>query len=312
MKFLRTTLAVVLATGLISCSKQEKPDDGKLLVVTTTTMVTDLTKVIAGDRVEIRGLMGAGIDPHSYVPKLGDTNLLEKADIVFYSGLHLEGRMQATLEAMAKRGRNVIAVSDGVSPDNLLSPQAGFEGTKDPHFWGDPLMWSEAVKPVVDALSKADPAGAEIYQQRGEAYEEELTGLSTWAAEKVAQIPVGRKVLVTSHDAFFYFGRAFGFDVKGLQGVSTAAEAGLQDRSKLVGYLKSQGVPTVFPESSINAKGISAVAAEAGVKVSEESLYSDALGKPGDMETVDGETYDKGTYIGMIKHNVNAIVKGLK
>ncbi len=262
--------------------------------------------------MEIQGLMGAGIDPHSYVPKLGDTALLEKADIIFYSGLHLEGRLQATLEAMEKRGRNVIAVSDGVSPDNLLSPQEGFEGTKDPHFWGDPLMWAEAIAPVVEALAKADPAGAEIYQKRGEAYQKELTDLSTWAAEQVAQIPAERKVLVTSHDAFFYFGRAFGFDVRGLQGVSTAAEAGLQDRSKLVEYLKNQGVPTVFPESSINAKGISAVAAEAGVKVSEESLFSDALGQPGDLETVDGETYDQGTYLGMIKHNVNAIVKGLK
>ncbi|RYD33810.1 MAG: ABC transporter substrate-binding protein, partial [Verrucomicrobiaceae bacterium] len=153
---------------------------------------------------------------------------------------------------------------------------------------------------------------AAVFQANGEAYKKQLDDVSAWAKEKISALPEDKRILVTSHDAFFYFGRAFGFDVRGLQGVSTAAEAGLKDRSNLVEYLRSQGVKTVFAETSINAKGISAVAAEAGVAVSPQPLFSDALGSSGDMETVDGETYDKGTYLGMVKHNVNSVVKGLK
>jgi manganese/zinc/iron transport system substrate-binding protein len=312
MKFKFILTGLLAGLLLSSCSKKEGQSDSRPLVVATTTMVADMAKVIGGDRVKIEGLMGPGIDPHNYVPKLADTNLLEKADVVLYSGLHLEGRFQSSLEAMAKRGRNVVAITDGIAPANLLSPQEGFEGTKDPHVWGDPLLWSETIEPVVKALEKADPAGAAGFRERGEAYRKELEALTVWATEKFIPIPAEKRVLVTSHDAFFYFGRAYGFDVRGLQGVSTTAEAGLKDRSNLVEYLRQQGVKTVYSETSLNAKGIAAVAAEAGVKVSDEPLFSDALGTPGDQETVDGETYDKGTYIGMLKHNVNAIVKGLK
>lgn len=299
------------AAVLAACSG-EKSNDTRPLVVATSTMVADLAKVIGGDRVQVRGLMGPGVDPHNYVPKLADTGLLEKANVVLYSGLHLEGRFQSTLEAMTKRGRNVVAVTDGIEPSKLLSPQEGFEGTKDPHVWGDPRLWSETIDTAVDALSKADPEGAAGFRERGDAYRNELAELFNWADKRFADLPKEKRILVTSHDAFFYFGKAFDFEVRGLQGVSTAAEAGIKDRTQLVEYLRSQGVKTVFPETSLNAKGISAVAAEAGVKVSEEALFSDALGTPGDLETVDGETYDKGTYIGMLKHNVNAIVKGLQ
>jgi manganese/zinc/iron transport system substrate-binding protein len=237
---------------------------------------------------------------------------LEQADLVLYSGLHLEGRFQSTLEAMAKRGRNVVAVGEGVPDERLLAPQEDFEGTKDPHFWGDPELWSLAVEPVVDALRKIAPDDAEAIAQRGEAYRAGLAELDRWAREKLARVPEDRRVLVTSHDAFFYFGRAYGFEVRGLQGVSTAVEAGLRDRSELVAFHRAQGVPTVFAETSLNEKGIAAVAREAGVKLSAEALYSDALGEPGDVATVDGDAYDRGTYTGMFKHNVNAIVEGLK
>lgn len=299
---------------LTACSgkKSARDDNAKPLVVTTTTMVTDLVQQIAGDRVEVKGLLGPGIDPHSYVPKLGDSRMLEDADLIIYSGLHLEGRFQSSLEAMAKRGRAVVAVTDGIAENDLLSPQEDFEGTKDPHVWGDPLLWKQTIDPVVAALSKLDPAGAEDFRTRGEAYREELEKLTIWASARLQEVPEERRVLVSSHDAFFYFGRAFGYDVKGLQGVSTAAEAGISDRAGLVDFLRKQGVPTVFAETSINEKGISAVASEAGVKVSAEALFSDALGNPGDVVTVNGESYDRGTYIGMVKHNVNAIVAGLK
>lgn len=307
-------LGIGALLAVSSCSRQEASSapGSKPVIATTSTMVTDLAKVIGGDRIEVRGLMGPGVDPHNYVPKLSDTRLLEEADAVLYSGLHLEGRFQGTLEAMSQRGKQVVAVSDGVAPANLLSPQEDFEGTKDPHFWGDPLLWAEAIGPVVETLSKVDPEGASFYQERAAAYDAELKQLMEWATAKLAVIPAEKRVLVTSHDAFFYFGRAFGFDVKGLQGVSTAAEAGLRDRADLVAYLRRQGVRTVFAETSLNAKAITAVAAEAGVQVSAEELFSDALGKPGDVVTVDGESYDRGTYTGMIKHNINAIVKGLQ
>lgn len=312
MKLLKLAFALSAALLVASCSRKEEKKDGRPLVVATTTMVSDLAKVLGGDRINVQGLMGPGVDPHNYVPKLADTNLLEKADVVLYGGLHLEGRFQASLEAMTKRGRNVVAVTDGIDKASLLSPQEGFEGTKDPHVWGDPQLWKETVDTAVAALSKADPEGASTFRANGDAYKKQLDGLTEWATDKFSVLPADKRVLVTSHDAFFYFGRAFGFDVRGLQGVSTTAEAGLKDRSNLVEYLRKQGVKTVFSETSLNAKGIAAVAAEAGVAVSDQPLFSDALGTPGDHETVDGETYDKGTYLGMVKHNVNSIVKGLK
>lgn len=306
-------IALVLAAGLSACSPEKSAGKSdKPLITTTTTMVTDLAKTLGGDRVEVHGLMGPGIDPHSYVPKLADTSLLEKADLVIYSGLHLEGRFQNALEAMAKRGRQVVAVTDGIPAEKLLTPQEEFEGTKDPHVWGDPALWADAVGPVVEALSKVDPAGAEEYQKRGEAHRQEILELAEWAKQQISLIPENRRILVTSHDAFFYFGRAFGMQVRGLQGVSTAAEAGIKDRADLVDFLREREVKTIFPETSINRKGIAAVAAEAGVAVSDDELFSDALGAPGDVVTVDGITYDKGTYTGMIRHNVNSIVKGLR
>jgi len=305
-------LAALVFLTACSGKKSTRDENAKPLVVTTTTMVTDLVQQIAGDRLEVKGLLGPGIDPHSYVPKLGDSRLLEQADLIIYSGLHLEGRFQSSLEAMAKRGRGVVAVTHGIAENDLLTPQADFEGTKDPHVWGDPLLWKQTIDPVVEVLSKLDPAGAEDFRARGDAYREELEKLMTWASERLQEVPEERRVLVSSHDAFFYFGRAFGYDVKGLQGVSTTAEAGISDRAGLVEFLRSQGVPTVFTETSINEKGITAVASEAGVKVSAEALFSDALGNPGDIVTVNGESYDRGTYIGMMKHNVNAIVAGLK
>lgn len=310
MKLLHLIAIPAAALLLAACGGKTNSDD-RPLVVATSTMVADLAKVIGAERVNVQGLMGPGVDPHNYVPKLADTNLLEKADVVLYSGLHLEGRFQSTLEAMAKRGRNVVAVTDGIDPAKLLSPQEGFEGTKDPHVWGDPRLWSDVVDTAVAALSKADPIGTAEFETRGDEYKKELAALHDWANTKFSAIPKEKRILVTSHDAFFYFGKAFGFDVRGLQGVSTAAEAGIKDRTDLVDYLRKQGVRTVFAETSINQKGIAAVAAEAGVSVSPEPLFSDALGKPGDTVTVDGETYDRGTYIGMLKHNVNAIVKGL-
>jgi manganese/zinc/iron transport system substrate-binding protein len=311
MKLIVAWVAALWGLVVTGCMNDDTAGDGRPLVVATTTMVADLARQIGGERVEVRGLMAPGVDPHSFVPRLSDTALLDKAALVIYSGLHLEGRFQTTLEAMAGRGRPVVAASSTVPEDRLLVPQEGFEGTKDPHFWGDPELWLLAVDAVIGGLEKIDPEGTEYYRERARAYRSELTDLASWAKERMERVPPERRVLATSHDAFFYFGRAYGFEVRGLQGVSTATEAGIRDRTRLVEFLRKRGVRTVFSETSINAKGIAAVAAEAGARVSTQALYSDALGEPGDTFELEGRRFDRGTYIGMMVHNLNAIAEEL-
>lgn len=284
----------------------------QLRVVTTTTMVTDMVSVIGGDRITVKGLMGPGVDPHSYQITFEDTAALQEADIIFYSGQHLEGKMQDVLEKRANKKGSVFALTDGINQAGLLKPQEEFQGYYDPHVWGNPELWSESVKLVVNALCEADPEGAEGYRERGQKYHQELLELHTWIEARVAEVPAAQRVLVTSHDAFYYFGKAFGFEVRGLQGVSTNSESGLKDRADLVAFIKERQLKMIFPESSVNAKGIKAVADEAGVGVSRHELFSDAMGTPGDVVDLHGESYDKGTYIGMMKHNVNTLVDGLK
>ena len=308
-----------LVGGLVLLLKQEEgktadvsKGDAVLSVVTTSTMVTDMVRYIGGDRVHVHGLMGPKVDPHSFQITSSGSVALNKADLVFYSGLHLEGKVQEILEKRAAEKKDAFAITDGIPKEGLLKPQDDFDGYYDPHAWGNPELWSHCLSVVVDNLSKADPEGAEGYKERAAKYGEEITKLHQWAKARMAEVPAEQRVLVTSHDAFFYLGNAFGFEVRGLQGVSTNSEAGLKDRADLVNFIKSRKLKTIFPESSVNSKGIKAVADEAGVAVSEHELFSDAMGELGDTVEVNGETYDKGTYFGMIKHNVNTIVDGLK
>jgi len=308
-----------LVGGLAFLLKKEQanvtdgsPDGAVLNVVTTSTMVTDMVRKIGGERVAVHGLMGPKVDPHSFQVTSSASAALLKADLVFYSGLHLEGKMQDNLEKRAAEKKDAFAVTDGIPKEELLKPQEEFSGYHDPHVWGNPELWAHCLDVVVEQLSKADPEGADEYEMKAEFYYDELMELHEWAKKRMAEVPESQRVLVTSHDAFFYFGKAYGFEVRGLQGVSTNSEAGLKDRAELVAFIKERKLKTIFPETSVNAKGIKAVADEAGVSVSKHELFSDAMGTPGDTVTLHGETYDKGTYIGMIKHNVNAIVDGLK
>jgi manganese/zinc/iron transport system substrate-binding protein len=313
-RVVRVGLAALWAGLLAGCggSDQVAELEEKPLVVTTVTMVTDLVAEVGGDRIVVDGLLGPAVDPHSYKPRLSDSSLLERADAVFYCGLHLEGKMHESLQRLGHRKGEVWAVADGVPKGKLLEPQKDFEGHYDPHIWGDPELWAHAIDVVVKGLSQIDPAGAEIYAQNGEVYRDKLMALKAWARQRVGVVPPERRLLITSHDAFLYFGRAFGFEVRGLQGVSTVSEAGLRDRDELVRLLRERGVPAIFPESSVNVKAIATVASEAGVSIGREELFSDAMGSPGDIVTIGGESYDKGTYIGMIKHNVNSVVEELK
>ena len=283
----------------------------KVSVVATTTMVAELVKFTGGHHVEVVALMGPNVDPHSYQPKMRDMLLMRKADLILYSGLHLEGNMQKIFEKMRRSGKHVYAVSSDLKPEQLLAPQMGFQKYYDPHIWGDPELWADCVPKVESSLAKILPKEAKYFSARANEYATKLNALSVWAIKKLSLIPKEKRILVTSHDAFFYFGRAFDFEVKGLQGISTISEVGLRNRANLVKFLREKEIPTIFPETTINSKGIGEVAKEANVRLSEKSLFSDAMGNPGDMEEIDGKFYDLGTYEGMFRHNVNAVFEGL-
>ena len=273
-------------------------------------MVTDLVQQIGGNRVSVAGLMGPGVDPHLYKPSTRDITRLHSAKAVFYNGLMLEGRMGELFERLGKSGRKTYAVAGSLSKKDLLQP-AEFEGHPDPHVWGDAKLWAACVDTVVRGLSEVDPQGAPEFAKRGASYKAELMKLHEWALKRVQELPEGSRHLVTSHDAFNYFGRAYGFNVVGVQGISTVSEAGLADITKVVDFIKSKKVKAIFVESSVPKATIERISQDSGAKVGGE-LYSDALGAPGTKVTAHGETYDEGTYIGMLKHNINTAVDALK
>lgn len=297
------TVAAWLCAGISAVAAPVK-------VVGTTTMVTDLVQEIGGNRVSVSGLMGPGVDPHLYKPTAGDISRLQSSQLIIYTGLHLEGRMGELFERMEKAGKKVVAVTSAIPEKSLLKP-AEFEGAFDPHVWGDARLWSLCVGPVVDALTAADPAGKADFAARGAAYQAKLAELHEWALERVKEVPEAGRVLITSHDAFNYLGRAYGYQVIGVQGISTVTEAGLADVSKVVEFVKQKGVKAIFVESSVPRATIERISADSGAKIGGE-LFSDAMGAPGTKVTVNGETYDEGTLIGMLKHNINTTVEALK
>ncbi len=277
----------------------------KVRVLATTGMVADVVKNVGGDRVEVQTLMGPGVDPHLYKASEGDVLDIGEADIVLYSGLHLEGRMTEVLERSGET-RPVVAVTRDIPRHKLLKPEA-FEGSYDPHVWMDVGLWMHTVGVVEQALSELDPRHAAGYERRADAYMRELRELDQYVREQIKWIPERSRVLVTAHDAFNYFGRAYGMEVMGLQGISTETEAGIGDVQRLTEVLVERDVKAVFVESSVPRRNIEAVQAAARsrdheVRVGGE-LFSDAMGQPGTPE---------GTYIGMIRHNVDTIVGALR
>ena len=273
-------------------------------VVTTIGMITDVVQNIGGNRVEVTGLMGPGIDPHVYKASEGDVVRLAEADIVFYNGLHLEAAMGDVFEKVEGRVATV-AVTDYIDRSKLMSPPA-FEGAYDPHVWFDVTMWIQAAERVRDALVELDPSSGGLYRSRARDYIAKLEDLDRYVREQAGRIPVEQRVLITAHDAFKYFGRAYGFEVRGLQGISTAAEAGTADVASLADFIFERRVPAVFVETSVPERFIAALeeAVEArGFDVDiGGSLFSDAMGDEGTAE---------GTYIGMVRHNIDTIVDGL-
>ena len=269
-------------------------------------MVTDLVKSVGGDRVEVLGLMGAGVDPHLYKASASDITKLQRGEVIFYSGLLLEGKLQDVFAKMARTKKHVYAVTETIDEKELLEPES-FGGHYDPHVWFDVTLWSKCVESVVKGLSEYDPKGKEYFEKRGKETRETMRELHQWAVKKAAELPEEKRVLITSHDAFNYFGRAYGFKVVGLQGISTVEEASLASMTKLVDFVKEQRVKALFVESSVSPVAIKRISDDAGVKVGGE-LFSDAMGTPGQIEN----GYDLGTYVGMIKHNLNTIVEALK
>jgi len=278
----------------------------KIKVTATTTMVADFARNVGGDRVEVETLMGPGVDPHLYKAAASDVTKLQQADVIFYSGLLLEGKMQDIFGKLARSKRFVYAVTESIPPERLLEPPQ-FAGHYDPHVWFDVPLWKTCIDVVAKGLSETDPPGKDGYEKRAAATRTRMDELHAWALKKAAELPSERRILVTSHDAYNYFGRAYGFQVVGLQGISTVSEAGLADVAKLTDFIKQKKIKAVFVESSVPHDTIERISKDAGVKIGGE-LFSDAMGTPGQIEN----GYDLGTYEGMIKHNLTTIVEALK
>lgn len=298
-----------LALSLAGCvapaaRSQEDLSQRQIRAVTTVGMITDIVRNVGGQRVSVTGLMGPGVDPHLYKATEGNVILLLEADVVFYNGLHLEARMGEVLERMQGRTRTV-AVTDYIDRSLLLAPPE-FEGAYDPHVWFDVALWMKAVERVRDTLMEMDPASAHLYRANAEAYLAQLADLHAYVKAQAGRVPAGQRVLITAHDAFNYFGRAYGFEVRGLQGISTATEAGTADVQRLADFIAERRIRAVFVESSVSPRTIEAVQAAVqargfDVRIGGQ-LFSDAMGDEGTPE---------GTYIGMVRHNIDTIVGAL-
>jgi manganese/zinc/iron transport system substrate-binding protein len=308
MRFLLLLATVLLFAACTPAAGQQAAAGGevddRVRIVTTIGMITDIVEQIGGEHVEVHGLMGAGIDPHLYVASEGDVELLQNAAIIFYNGLFLEAQMDAVLKQIAER-KPVIPVAGGIDETRLL-PWADYADEFDPHVWFDVQLWMEAAETVRDTLIEQDPAHAEAYQASAAAYLEELAALDAYVKEQAERVPAEQRVLVTAHDAFHYFGRAYGFEVRGLQGISTASEAGTADVRDLADFIVERRIPAIFVESSVPVRNVEALQAAVRNRGYEVviggELFSDAMGNPGTPE---------GTYLGMVRHNIDTIVGAL-
>lgn len=302
-------LIVLLFTMLLGCGGAAPEKSGeiasrKIKVLATTGMIADLAINVGGDRVTVDALMGPGVDPHLYKASEGDVQRMASADIILYNGLHLEGAMAEVFERMHSRV-TTVAVSDGIDRAKLHAPPA-FQGNYDPHIWFDVKLWMNALETVHHALVQLDSTHAAQYDANVRRYRDSLETLHQYVLARAQTLPDERRVLVTAHDAFGYFGEAYGFEVHGLQGISTVTEAGTADVTQLAEFIATRRIPAIFVESSVPTRSIEAVRAAVRargfeVKIGGE-LFSDAMGTAGTPE---------GTYPGMVRHNIDVIVTAL-
>ncbi len=303
-----TYLHVALLSCCLSCtgSEQKNADLSQrtIQVVTTTGMIADAVTNVGGDRVQVKSLMGPGVDPHLYKASEGDVNRMMNADILFYNGLHLEGKMAEIFEKMETRVKTA-AVTHGLHNYLLLEPST-FKGNYDPHVWFDVTLWMQIVEYIRDSLIALDPSNMPVYWFNAQDYLLKLSELQKHVISQSQKVPLQKRILITAHDAFNYFGRAYDFEVRGLQGISTSAEAGTGDVQSLAQYIVGNQIPAIFVETSVPPRYIDALQAAVksqgfDVKIG-GSLYSDAMGDP---KTEDG------TYIGMVRHNIDTVVNSL-
>lgn len=299
-------LISLMLSSLIGDGAHMKPDKNKLNIVTTTTMVYDITKQIGGERVSVTALMGAGIDPHLYQASAGDVIKLQQADAVIYNGLHLEGKMGEIFASVSAAGRSVICVGDGIDSKKLVENEEN-SGIYDPHIWFDVSIWQDGAKHIAAELIKIDAGGEQIYTENLEKYLCELEQLNQYVKDCTEQIPENQRVLITAHDAFGYFGRAYGFEVMGLQGFSTDAQVSAAELSRLAAFIAENKIKAVFIESSISPKNIQALqeaVKSQGFEVEiGGALYSDSLG-----DAQSGHD----SYILTFKSNIQTIMSALK
>jgi manganese/zinc/iron transport system substrate-binding protein len=277
----------------------------KTRIVTTTAMVTDIVRNVVGDHADVSGLMNEGVDPHLYKPTVADTGKLLEANVIIYSGLGLEGRMESAFEQAGRKGIKVFAATGALDKTKLRQPE-GQEGHIDPHVWMDVDLWSQCAAHIRDKLIEIDGAHEADYRKNAEVYLARLKKLDEYAQQAIKSVPEERRYLVTAHDAFSYFAARYGLEVKSVQGITTDSEPGVKDVVDLRKFLVEKKIPAIFVESSVNQRLLQAViegAAEDGWKVHVSgTLFSDAMGAEG--------TYE-GTYEGMIDHNVTTIARAL-
>lgn len=301
-----TYIFIAIFTISLSGCKTDQKSNGKLNVVTTTSMITDLVKQVGGEHINLQGLMGAGVDPHLYKASAGDVTKLATADVIFYNGLHLEGKLVEVFEKMNASKVTQIPLGESLDKTTLIGSDY-FASNYDPHVWFNITYFKSFTQEVVSTLSQKDPNNASHYKQNGAYYLDQLTALEAKIKTIISTLPPEKRILVTAHDAFNYFGKSYGFEVVGLQGLSTATEAGVQDVQRLSQFIIDKQVKAIFVESSVPRRTIEALQAAVQSKDHEVaiggSLYSDALGNAGTIE---------GTYIGMFTYNVNTIVNALK
>ncbi|GGB38056.1 manganese transporter [Roseibium aquae] len=299
----RTFLAAATAIALALPAGWATAQD-RLSVVATTGMIADAVTNVGGDIVEVKALMGAGVDPHAYRQTRSDIVAMANADLVLWNGLYLEAQMEEFLLSLAESG-NVVAVAEAV-PGNLLLGSEDYEGRFDPHLWMNPNLWARVVVNIRDALIGVHPEGEETFRANAETYLTQLNDLARYTNEVLSTVPVESRVVLSSHDAFNYFGNAYGFEVVGIQGISTESEAGLQRIGELVDMLVARNIGAVFVETSVSDRNIQALIEGAAARghdvIIGGELFSDAMGDPG--------TYE-GTYIGMIDHNATTITSAL-
>jgi manganese/zinc/iron transport system substrate-binding protein len=296
-----TILVAVSGSFFSSQANSQSP----VSVVTTTSIIADTARRIGGENTDVRSLMGEGVDPHLYKASPGDLRLLSAANLVLHNGLHLEGRMADALEKLSTR-KPVVAVTARI-PTNLLRKVSEGHDSYDPHVWFDVSLWLTVAEHIRDTLIEYDRANEAGYRARFQSFEAELRELHTWCRDEIQKIPSPRRLLVTAHDAFGYLGRAYGLEVKGIQGLSTDSEASLQDIRHLVDLLVQRDIPAVFVESSVSPKAVEALVEGSqsrghALTIGGE-LFSDTLGPP---------YSPAGSYLGMVRHNVLTITSALK